>query len=238
MFLSLVGRRVTSLSSNRRRPFRRNDKAGDDVEQRRLAAARRPQQRVGHALLPDMVERLERVILLAPGLAPVGVGDSIECDARHRFASQAVCAMNGVVARPPELSNTKDAVRVDARFDLRARLPLMHARREADPNAEADIDMNETFRPAELGHLHLPGKVEAWRLSVADGHGVGAKAKPINAVRQSRQRADEGQIATAFQRDERAALLDDELIQRRDRKRPAQLRYFRVFDRRRAVGPT
>src|ERR1700722_13401950 len=108
----------------------------------------------------------------------------------------------------------KDAVRVDASFALRARLPLMHSGREADPNADADIDVNKTFRPAELGHFHFAGKVEALGLSVADGHRVGAKAKPVNAIRQSRQSADEREITTAFQRDERAAFLDDEFVQR------------------------
>jgi hypothetical protein len=107
----------------------------------------------------------------------------------------------------------KDAVRVDPRFDLRARLPLMHSGREADPNTDSDVDVNETFRAAKLGHFHFAGKVEALGLSVADGHRVSAKAKPVNAIRQSRQSADEGEIATAFQRDERAALLDHELIQ-------------------------
>jgi energy-coupling factor transporter ATP-binding protein EcfA2 len=107
----------------------------------------------------------------------------------------------------------KDAVRVDPRFDLRARLPLMHPGRETHPNADADIDVNEAFRPAKLGHLHFAGKAEARRLSVADGHCVGPKAESINAVRQSREGADERQIATACQCDERAALLNDELVQ-------------------------
>jgi hypothetical protein len=89
----------------------------------------------------------------------------------------------------------------------------MHSGREADPNADADVEVNETFRPAELGHFHFVGKIEARRLAVAYSHCVGAKAKSVHAIRQSRQSTDEGEIATAFQRDERAALLDHELIQ-------------------------
>src|ERR1700692_2030238 len=77
----------------------------------------------------------------------------------------------------------KDAVRVDPRFDLRARLPLMHPGRETHPNADADIDMNEAFRAADLGHLHFAGKAGACRPSVADGHGVGPEADPISAIR-------------------------------------------------------
>src|ERR1700727_3134635 len=89
----------------------------------------------------------------------------------------------------------------------------MHSGREADPNADSDVDVNETFRPAELGRFHFAGKVEACPLPGPDSHRVCAKAKPVNAIRQSRQSADEGEIATAFQRDDRAALIDHELIQ-------------------------
>ena len=60
----------------------------------------------------------------------------------------------------------------------------------------------------------MPRKVEARRLRVADGHRVGAKAEPVDAVRQSRQDADDWEIATAFQCDESAAFLDVKFIQR------------------------
>ena len=39
----------------------------------------------------------------------------------------------------------ESAVGVDAHFDLGARLPVVDARGQADPDAEADIDMDEAF---------------------------------------------------------------------------------------------
>ena len=47
------------------RALRRRDEAGDDVEQRRLAAARGPEQRVGAAVLEGHLQRQQRVVLVA-----------------------------------------------------------------------------------------------------------------------------------------------------------------------------
>ena len=135
--------------------------------------------------------------------------------------------MNGAVASSAGGVEHERPVRIDPRLDMRARLPLVHPRRQAHPDADADIDMNEAFRSAEFGDADFAGKVEAWRLPVADGYGVGPKAEPIDAVRQSRQRPDQRKIAAAFQCDDRAALLDDELIQGRIGKDPRGFDVFR-----------
>ena len=135
--------------------------------------------------------------------------------------------MNGVVASLPAASKT------NARFASTRASTCAPGCHSCTPGARhtqtpiADIDMHEAFRPAEFGHADLAGKVEARRLPVADGHGVGAKAEPIDAVRQSRQGADDRKIAPALQCDDRAALLDDELIQRRIGKDPRGFDIFR-----------
>ena len=64
--------------------FARRDQPGDDVEKRGLAAAGGPEQRIGAAVLPDVVEPLQRIVLRAARSGGVGVGDAVENDPRHR----------------------------------------------------------------------------------------------------------------------------------------------------------
>src|SRR3546814_15655770 len=57
--------------------------AGDDVQQRGLAAARRAEQGVGAAVLPDVVDLLQREVGVALRPVEIGVGERVERDPRH-----------------------------------------------------------------------------------------------------------------------------------------------------------
>ena len=72
--------------------------------------------------------------------------------------------MDGVAASLPSDIEDEGPVGVDTHFDMRARLPVVHAGHKADPDAEADIDMDEALRTADFGDRDSPGKVEARRL--------------------------------------------------------------------------
>ena len=63
MLRSAVGSSVTSVAVEEHAAFARRDQPGDDVEERGLAAAGRAEQRVGAAVLPDVVEPLQRIVL-------------------------------------------------------------------------------------------------------------------------------------------------------------------------------
>ena len=69
--LALVGRHVGQVDVvEQHAAFGRPHQAGDDVEQRRLAAAGRPEQRIGAAILPFDVELLQRPIVGVARLRP------------------------------------------------------------------------------------------------------------------------------------------------------------------------
>ncbi|MNI43116.1 hypothetical protein D3C73_974360 [compost metagenome] len=57
--------------------------ARDDVEKRRLSAAGRPQQRIGAAILPFVMDFLQRIVAGSLGLFAIGVADMFERDACH-----------------------------------------------------------------------------------------------------------------------------------------------------------
>ncbi len=63
------------------------EQAGDDVEQRGLAAARGAEEGVGAAVLPDVVQLLERVVGLALRVGQVAVREVGEGDLRHGQAA-------------------------------------------------------------------------------------------------------------------------------------------------------
>ena len=59
--VALLGRQLRDVVVvEQHPPFGRHDEARDDVEQRGLAAARRAEQRIGAAVLPDVIEPLQR----------------------------------------------------------------------------------------------------------------------------------------------------------------------------------
>src|SRR3546814_14575728 len=55
----------------------------DEVQQRGLAAARRAEQGVGAAVLPDVVDLLQREVGVALRPVEIGVGERVERDPRH-----------------------------------------------------------------------------------------------------------------------------------------------------------
>jgi len=62
---------------------RRRDDAGDQIEQRGLAAARRPEQRIGAALPPGHRDRLQRKAFRSGIVAAVGMREVDEVNASH-----------------------------------------------------------------------------------------------------------------------------------------------------------
>src|SRR5471030_764843 len=73
----------------------------------------------------------------------------------------------------------EDAIGVHTHIDIGAGLPFVDACRKANPGSEADVDVNETFRSADLGHRDLTGKAEARGLRLSDRNSVGAKSQAI-----------------------------------------------------------
>ena len=84
---------------------RRPHDAGDDVEQRGLAAARRPEQGVGAALAPGHRCRLQREARGIGAAAAVGVREIDEVDAGHGARPQRPAA--GAATSRPSGSKTK-----------------------------------------------------------------------------------------------------------------------------------
>ena len=78
---------------------RRAHEAGDDVEKRRLPATRRSEQRIGAALVPDVVDLLQRVVVRPMRIGSVGVAEMVEGDARHD-RPQAARARSAAARRP------------------------------------------------------------------------------------------------------------------------------------------
>ena len=64
--------------------FARDDEAGDDVEERGLAAAGGAEERVGAAVLPLEVDGLQRVVVGAARVGGVAVAEVPERDPRHQ----------------------------------------------------------------------------------------------------------------------------------------------------------
>jgi len=64
----------------------RRQKAGNDVEQRGLAAARGPQKRIGAAVVPGQVQFLDRKVFRTSGIGEIGMGDVLQFDPRHHAA--------------------------------------------------------------------------------------------------------------------------------------------------------
>jgi hypothetical protein len=82
--VALLRRQVGDIRSvEQQAPLRSVQQARDDVEQRGLAAARRPQQRIGAAILEGVVHFLQCVVVVRARIGHVGVPDVIEVYACH-----------------------------------------------------------------------------------------------------------------------------------------------------------
>ena len=146
--ISLLGRQMRDVPVvEQQTTLGGDDEAGDDVEQRRLAAAGRAEQRIGHALLPDVLQRLQLIVGLRSRLAAIGVGDAVERDGGHVTTSATKAAPDALASG----IESEYAPGIDVDIDGLAGRPIVHAGDEADPDADADIDMDETLRAAEFG---------------------------------------------------------------------------------------
>src|SRR5271170_2456656 len=76
----------------------------------------------------------------------------------------------------------KRQVRIDAHVDLGSRRPVMHPCAQGDPDAEPDVDMNETLRTADFRHHDQAGEDECRWPRSAEGDRFGAKAQSIVPV--------------------------------------------------------
>ncbi|MNE15670.1 hypothetical protein D3C80_1085890 [compost metagenome] len=80
------------------------EQPGNDIEQGRLAAARRPEQGIGAALGPDMLQLAQGIVIGAGGGAAVAVGQLLQANFGHQatLASRAP----GAWTNTPALSKT------------------------------------------------------------------------------------------------------------------------------------
>ena len=144
------GRSVTSLPSNRTRPCGRPQQPRDDVEERGLAAARRAEQRIGAAVLPFDVERLQRPVGLRRRAARGSCGgDCVERDRRHRSAAlsrrSSVCRTDRRTGRGRHRHRTSRA--------RRPRYGCTPCDCETQVSA-SKLEMHDALRARDLRHQH------------------------------------------------------------------------------------
>src|SRR5690606_32778562 len=96
--------RIDHLAVEQHLPLGGAKQPGNDVEQGRLAAARRSEQGIGTALLPDMLQFAQGIVVIRGGMAAVAVGQALQADLCH----QALLASRspGACTNCPALSKT------------------------------------------------------------------------------------------------------------------------------------
>ena len=159
---------------------RRRDDAGDQVEQRGLAAAGRPEQRIGAALPPGHGHRLERKRFRA-------AHPCRRRNARDRRGQCGPCCISltlapGEATRRPAASKTKTLSGSSTASSTWPGAIFVHALQHRDPVRGVAIEMHETFRAGDLGHRHGGRKRVAAGDAVGDLELMGAEADPIGAV--------------------------------------------------------
>ena len=161
-----VGRHVGHVDVVEQDPaLGRAHQPGDDVEQRGLAAARRPEQRVGAAVRPLEVELLQRPVLGCARLRQVGVPDVLQGDPGHQRSKAHAAAVQAqlacrrrVMARSARRRRSKVHAALDVEVELRGRRRPRTACTPCDCETQVQRRMREVddaLRAAELGDLHL-----------------------------------------------------------------------------------
>ncbi|MNS90019.1 hypothetical protein D3C72_1240530 [compost metagenome] len=125
--------------------FRRTQQAGNDVEQRGLAAAGRPKQRIGAAVLPFVMNFLQGIFAGSLRLGIIGVADMIERDACHdrsplrRFADGAAIRVKG-----------HQVFCIEKELDISVRFDVVDAMRQHDPAPAGKFHMHEALRSGDF----------------------------------------------------------------------------------------
>ncbi|CFE02812.1 Uncharacterised protein [Bordetella pertussis] len=164
--------------------LRRPQQAGHAIEQGGLAAARRPQQGVGPAVLEGEAQRQQRVVVLAARIGAIGVRQ-VELDAGHQRSPAARRRQQRAV-RPEGVA----VGRIEMQRQARIQRIAVHAGQLRHDRTGGRAHMHERIRSGNLGQLHhaRQGHVGAARLG-AEHPGAQSRRQRIVAGLRRRQRA-------------------------------------------------
>ncbi len=148
--VAILGRQVGDiLAVEQDLAFGRLQQAGNDVEKRGLAAAGRAEQRIGAAVVPFVMDFLQRIIGRRFRIRPVGVADMVEIDACHGLSPHAVWPAVPAIARPSVPKAIRWRVSMKSSTAVSG-FDVVDAMFQHDPARTGAIDVDEAFRTGDF----------------------------------------------------------------------------------------